>query len=110
MLIITFSNDYTNKGPLWDPTLSAYYYSYDPSSQAFSAYDSSTPVNWLNYVGQWGDQQYPNSDPRQTTVLGISGTQKYQNGPTGPEDKDLNRSNVCPDNGYPCIVRTVLGP
>ncbi|KAK3674348.1 hypothetical protein LTR78_005817 [Recurvomyces mirabilis] len=102
--------DHTDKGSMWDPTLSAYYYSYNAGSNTFAAYDSSTPVNWLYFNGHWGDQQYPNSDPRQTTIFGISGTQKYQGGPTGPEDKQLNRTNVCPDNGDTCIVRTILGP
>ena len=102
--------DYTDKGPFWDPTLSAYFFSYDASTEKFTAYDSSTPVNWLYYLGQWGDKQYPDSDPRQEDVLNIPGLYKYTNGPTGPEDKQLNRTNVCPDNGDICIVRPVLGP
>lgn len=32
--------DYTDNGPLWDPTLSAYYYTYDATTQTFAAYDS----------------------------------------------------------------------
>lgn len=32
--------DHTDQGPVWDPTPSAYYYSYDASSQTFSAYDA----------------------------------------------------------------------
>jgi hypothetical protein len=41
-------------------------------------------------------------------LLGIE--YKYVSGPTGPEDKQLNRTKVCPDNGDLCIVRTALGP
>jgi hypothetical protein len=103
-------NDYTDNGPIWDPTLSAYYYSYDAATYTFSAYDDSTPVNWLYYTGHWGDEQYPDSDPRQQNILHIDGLYKYVSGPTGPLDKDLNRTTVCPDNGILCIVRFVLGP
>jgi hypothetical protein len=31
-------------------------------------------------------------------------------GPTGPADKQLNRNNVCPDNGNDCILRGILVP
>lgn len=93
-----------------DPTLSAYYYNYNASTSTFAAYDDSTPVDWLYFTGHWGDEQYPDSDPRQQTIFDISGLYKYTSGPTGPEDKQLNRTEVCPDNGDACIVRTVLGP
>lgn len=93
---------------MWDPTLSAYYYSYDAATQEFTAYDSSTPVGWLYFLGRWGDEQYPKSDPRQQEVLGISGLAKYVSGPSGPIEKQLNRTDVCPDNGNLCIVRTIL--
>lgn len=102
--------DYTDSGSFWDPAMSAYWYSYDASSQQFTAYDDSTPVNWLYYTGHFGDKQYPTSDPRQENILGINGLYKYTDGPTGPEDKQLNRTDVCPDNGILCIVRPVLGP
>ncbi|KAK5728031.1 hypothetical protein LTR17_012228 [Elasticomyces elasticus] len=102
--------DHTDAGPVWDPTLSAFYYSFDAASSTFAAYDESTPTDWLKFTGHWGDQQYPNSDSRQKTVLGIDGTQKYTGGPTGPEDKQLNRTKVCPDNGNDCILRGILVP
>lgn len=88
--------------------MSAYYYTYDAANQKFSAYNDSTPVNWLYYIGKWGDDEYPDSDPRQSCFLGIDTLCKYIAGPTGPEDKQLNRTDVCPDNGYACIVRTQL--
>ena len=103
-------DDYTDQGKLWDPTLSAYSYSYDVNTNTYTPYDSSYPVNWLYFVGKWGDQQYPNSDPRQKEILGISLTAKYTGGPTGPEDKQLNRTQVCPSNGIACIVSPVLRP
>lgn len=68
----------------------------------------STPINWLYFIGEWGDKQYPASDPRQVEPFNISLLTKYTSGPTGPEDKQLYRTNVCPDNGNPCIVRPVL--
>lgn len=102
--------DYTDKGPLWDPLLSAYYYAYDADSNTFTPYDDSYPVKWLYFTGHWGDKQYPDSDPRQELVLGIQELAKYGNGPTGPLDKQLNRTDVCPDNGNLCIVRDILTP
>ena len=103
-------NDFTDDGPLWDPTLSAYYYKYDATSQTFSPYDNNSPVNWLYFVGKWGDKQYPDSDPRQQSILGIDELSKYVSGPTGPASKQLNRTQVCPDNGDLCIVRSLLSP
>ena len=99
--------DYTDKGTLWDPTLSAYYYSYDPAASSFTPYYNGTPVNYLNFTGRWGDEQYPNSDKRQKTFFGQP---KYSTGPTGPADKQLNRTDVCPSNGYVCIHRGILVP
>ena len=102
--------DFTSQGPLWDPTLSAYTYSYDVNTNTYTPYVSGTPTNWLYFTGEWGDQQYPDSDPRQKKILGIAATAKYTGGPTGPEDKQLNRTQVCPDNGNKCIVSSVLRP
>jgi hypothetical protein len=102
--------DYTNDGYLWDPTLSAYYASVTfPSgtTPVFAAFDSITPVNWLNFVGQWGDEQYQSSYPGQYDVFG---QYRYSSGPTGPEDKDLNRGDgTCP-SGLPdaCVVLPVV--
>lgn len=100
--------DVTDKGPLLDPTLSAYYYAYDADSDTFTAYDDGVPVDWLYFNGRWGDEQYPESDPRQELVLGIEELAKYSDGPTGPRDKQMNRTEVCPDNGNLCIVRDIL--
>ncbi|KAK6436306.1 hypothetical protein LTR95_007505 [Oleoguttula sp. CCFEE 5521] len=102
--------DHTDAGALWDPTLSAYYYSFNAVSQKFTPYDSSTPTNYLYFDGHWGDAQYPTNDKRQHCVLGISQLCKYTGGPTGPLDKQLNRTKVCPDNGNECLVRPVLTP
>lgn len=112
-LPVGFVEDFTDKGPVWDPTAAAYYYTYTPITNVtgtFAAYDDSTPVDWLQFVGKWGDAEYPKSDPRQSYALGIDAAAKYQGGPTGPEDKQLNRTQMCPVDGEECILRTFLGP
>ncbi|KAL8728867.1 MAG: hypothetical protein Q9166_005107 [cf. Caloplaca sp. 2 TL-2023] len=103
--------DYCDQGNLWDPLASAYFYSYDAGSDSFQAYDGASPTNWLQYLGRWGDQQYPDSDPRQRKIFGISATAKYTNGPTGPRDKSLNRPDIClPKDKTPCFVSPFLRP
>ncbi|KAF2195553.1 hypothetical protein K469DRAFT_544849 [Zopfia rhizophila CBS 207.26] len=100
--------DETDAGPIYDPLLSAYYYQYHPSPSSspaspktdqkggtFTAYDSSTPVNYFYFRGRWGDEQYPDTDKRQQQLVG---NRKYVGGPTGPADKQLNRKNVWPEN------------
>ncbi|KAF2741400.1 hypothetical protein EJ04DRAFT_480750 [Polyplosphaeria fusca] len=99
--------DHTDKGALWDPLLSAYYYKFNAGDGSFTPYDSSAPTGWLGFKGRWGDQEYPTSDPRQVKVFGQA---KFASGPTGPADKQLNRNDVCPDNGNKCILRTILVP
>ncbi len=61
----------------------------------------------MYYKGKWGDEQYPESDKRQKKFFGFY---KYVGGPTGPWDKQLNRTMVCPENRVPCFVRDKLGP
>ncbi|KAK6522462.1 hypothetical protein TWF281_003023 [Arthrobotrys megalospora] len=100
-----FLVDDTNQGPLWDPTLSAYYYSFRGDSNTFTPYDPVSPVNWLYFKGKWGDQQYPANHPGQYVLFGQA---RYGNGPTGPLDKELQRSAVCPSNVKPCWVRPFL--
>ena len=95
--------DTTSQGALWDPTLSAYAVSYTPSANSFTAYDGA-PVNWLYYLGHWGDEQLPNGTPGQEDLFGLY---KYVSGPTGPIDKVLNRQDVCPSTSE-CIVRPIL--
>ena len=98
--------DTTSQGALWDTTSSTYAYSYAPSSNTFAAYDGVSPVNWLYYLGRWGDDQLPNNAPGQVNFLGLV---KYEAGPTGPITKVLNRSAVCPDSST-CVVRPILTP
>ncbi|KAL9582622.1 MAG: hypothetical protein Q9203_005419 [Teloschistes exilis] len=103
--------DHCDQGTLWDPIANAYFYSYDAPSNSFKAYDGTSPTNWLQYVGEWGDQQYPDSDRRQKKIFGIAVTAKYTSGPTGPEDKSLNRADVCPPrDNTACFVSPILRP
>lgn len=87
--------DYSDRGTLWDPTLNAYSYSYDPSTATFEAAGDDVPVAWLNFNGRWGDDQPPNEPS-------IFGQAKYVAGPNGPKFKKLDRTEVCPSS--PCVV------
>lgn len=100
--------DNTDQGTLWDPLKSAYFHSFNPATNVFTPYDPSYPTAWLSFIGKWGDQEYPDSDPRQHKIFGIDATARYASGPTGPRDKQLNRTQVCP-TGEPCVVRTIIG-
>lgn len=105
-------DDFTSQGPLWDPVLSAYFYTYTPSSPingTFTPSEPSTPIEWLYFQGRWGDERYPDSDPRQVNFLNLNITWKFETGPTGPLDKELNRTDVCPDVvGRTCTTTSVL--
>ncbi len=110
-LVVGPLEDHCDQGTLWDPILSAYFYKYDVNANSYTAYDPGYPTAWLQYVGQWGDQQYPNSDKRQKEIFGIPLSAKFVGGPTGPEDKQLNRTNVCPANSQvECFVSPFLRP
>jgi hypothetical protein len=86
-----FVEDHTDKGKLWDPTLSAYTFSYDRTSLKFTPYNEGTPVNWLYFLGRWGDDAPPDGSKGQVDVFG---QRKYVGGPTGPIDKRLDRANM----------------
>ena len=86
-----FVVDHCDRGKLWDPTLSAYTYSYDRASQKLTPYDASAPVNWLYFSGRWGDDAPPKGSPGQKVIFG---QKRYVGGPTGPMDKRLDRENM----------------
>ncbi|KAF1848696.1 uncharacterized protein K460DRAFT_278395 [Cucurbitaria berberidis CBS 394.84] len=119
--------DETDDGPLYDPTLTSYAYSYTtpsstpsstsnslPPAGTFTAYASSAstpvPVSFLSFRGRWGDAEYPASDPRQKGK-GLFGFKKYVGGPTGVLDKQLGRKEVWPENDFSKgqRIRTGLG-
>jgi hypothetical protein len=96
---------------LWDPTLSTYTYRYDAGANTVTAYDGTSPTNWLFFPGRWGDQQYPDSDRRQKKLFWLAVTAKFSGGPTGPLDKQLHRTEVCPPHkDLDCFVSPFLRP
>lgn len=103
--------DNTDAGFFWDPLLSAYYASVSFASGSttpvFAAYDSTTPINWLNFVGKWGDEQYQSSFPDQYDIFGQT---HYSSGPTGPEAKDLERGQATCPSGIPdpCVILPIV--
>lgn len=96
--------DHTDRGTFWDPLTNAYVYNYDNATGVFTAYNGQDPTGWLQFNGQWGDNQLPDSADGQVDVFG---ERKYTAGPTGPKDKDLGREDVCPSD-EDCNVRDVL--
>jgi len=98
--------DHTSKGISWDPTLSSYFYNFHASDGTFEGINGS-PVAAMLFKGRWGDNQYPDNDKRQKEFFGFK---KFVAGPTGPGDKQLNRTKVCPESDIPCVLRDVLVP
>ena len=78
------------------------YFTYDLSSKTFAATgDNPTyPIGWLNFVGRWGDEQYPSGTHGQYSLFGQA---HYETGPTGPRDKGLDRTMVC-NGGSNCTI------
>lgn len=105
--------DYCNKGPRYDPLHSSYMYMYSPpespspktvqgaevpgSLQPLAP--TTLPPGWLYFTGHWGDQTYPDDDPRQKNK-DFLGFRRYGDGPTGPAFKGLEREEVWPANSY----------
>ena len=124
--------DYCDDGPTWDPVLSAYFYHFDPPTFTLtqltppSGLHSSPPpppsnlTSFFYYLGNWGDTQYPDSDPRQATVP-YFGLKRFETGPNGPRYKHLVRKGLMRDHPrklawiewavgvymawYPCCLR-----
>jgi len=89
--------DVANKGRVWDPVQPAWIYSYNAATDVLTALEpSNAPTDWFHFTGGWGDKQYSDKDPRQSTVP-YFGLKKYNNGPTGPKFKHLLRKGLQPD-------------
>ncbi|TVY89114.1 putative vacuolar protein sorting-associated protein [Lachnellula willkommii] len=97
--------DQTSQGPLWDPTLSAYYYTYSSTNNKFAPANDKTPVNYLYFEGQWGDQEYLDSVEGQEEFHGFH---KWTSGPQGPIFKHLDRKDVCLPRDGRCIIKESL--
>lgn len=111
--------DFCDDGPKWDPVLSAYFYHFDPATFTFTSLvppgessASSNPANltsFLYFTGIWGDDQYPDSDPRQATVQHF-GLKRFLSGPTGPRWKHLDRKNLIPPGRHkPGLMESLAG-
>jgi Vacuolar protein sorting-associated protein 62 len=101
--------DHTSHGTLWDPALNTFVYSYTPATDTFTPLtpdSSEAGTGWLYYKGRWGDPRVPDGEDGQRDFFGFK---KYDNGPTGPRDKSLGRTNVCAD-GQKCVIRPFLVP
>jgi hypothetical protein len=76
---IIILNDTTSAGSLWDPIRSAYYFTFTPTEGkdgTFQAADPTpnAPVDWLHFLGRWGDKQYNDSNPIQFDFFGLEHT------------------------------------
>ncbi|KAL2031091.1 hypothetical protein VTO58DRAFT_106442 [Aureobasidium pullulans] len=108
--------DTTDAGSYWDVAQNYRGYYYDTASKTFTSAggigvggteQTAEGVNWLSWLGMWGDEQYPDSDKRQSCALGIDDLCHYQSGPTGPLDKNLGRTAVCQKEDN-CTIKTKL--
>ncbi|KAF1925829.1 uncharacterized protein M421DRAFT_423389 [Didymella exigua CBS 183.55] len=99
-------HDVTDRGPLWDPSMNMYSYTYDYQRDhlATSNITPEAPIGFFYFAGHWGDKFYPLSDPRQYRFLG---QYHYVNGPLGPRFKNLGRQQICQGNGD-CILKNTL--
>ena len=102
-------HDVTDRGPLWDPALNSYAYTYDLKNRTVRSSDRTpdAPIEWFNYDGHWGDKFYPLGDKRQYR---FAGQYHYVNGPYGPKFKNLGRKKICqgPESA-PCVIKNWLG-
>lgn len=97
--------DRTSQGPLWDPTLSANYYTFSTLDSKFTPAIKDTPVNYLYFEGMWGDAERPADMEGQEDFHGFK---KWTGGPRGPLDKHLDRPDVCLPNRPTCEIKTSL--
>lgn len=84
--------DQSDVGLLWDVTLNFRGFWFDNSTSTFTSAggvgiggseQESETTSWLLWLGLWGDEQYPSTDPRQ---YDFDGQFKFSSGPTGKVD------------------------
>ncbi|SMR56264.1 unnamed protein product [Zymoseptoria tritici ST99CH_3D1] len=97
-------HDETDRGPLWDPVQNFQAYTYNPLTRTVrsSTLNPTSPTQWFDFAGHWGDKFYELGDPRQYR---FAGQYHYVNGPTGPKFKNLGRRAVCQSGRRGCEVR-----
>lgn len=96
----TILSDFTDRGPLWNPSLNYLCYSFD-GKHVYPGNNSNPKHvgrewdygNWLSFSGHWGDDTLSRKDSRQ--VYSFIGGYKYIEGPTGPLSKNLMRLKPC---------------
>lgn len=96
----TILSDFTDRGPLWNPSLNYLCYSFD-GKHVYPGNNSNPKHvgrewdygNWLSFSGHWGDDTLSRKDSRQ--VYSFIGGYKYIEGPTGPLSKNLMRLEPC---------------
>ena len=103
-------HDQTDRGPLWDPLLNLYTYTYNHLTDDLRAasHTPDAPTEWFYFAGHWGDKVYPLADSRQYQ---FAMQYHYVSGPLGPRFKNLGRRKVC--QGYdrdPCVIKNWLAP
>lgn len=94
-------SDFTDRGPLWNPTKNYLAYSYDgqfvyPAENNTNHDHKGRELeygNWLSFTGHWGDKQLPSNDARQRHLF--IGGYRYIDGPRGPLLKNLVRLSPC---------------
>lgn len=107
-------SDFTDRGPLWDPSKNYVAYKFDGVNVEYA--NGTEPGreerfgNWLEFLGCWGDKQLDPSDPRQR----YSPFQwKFIDGPLGPLTKNLLRLVPCQRSKWwnmlhTCAIRSTL--
>lgn len=92
-------SDRTEAGPGWDITLNYAGYWYSAAQGFVATTGNKLPTGWLEFLGNWGDQQYPDSDPRQRSLAGLA--YRYTNGVPGPIGHNLLRKTLCQSSDCP---------
>ncbi|CUA69637.1 Vacuolar protein sorting-associated protein 62 [Saccharomyces cerevisiae S288c] [Rhizoctonia solani] len=87
-----YLTDHADAGPMWDITLNYVAYWYSTEKGFVGATHNHVSGSWLEFIGHWGDKQYPDSDPRQHS---LEGQYRYTSGPPGPIGHNLMRTTLC---------------
>jgi hypothetical protein len=70
-----------------------------------AAEDETPNASYLYFNGKWGDQEYTDDMPDQSSFHGFH---KWTGGPQGPLFKHLDRVDVCWPREGACVVQTSI--